>query len=69
MICDTCIQSQYIYKDGQFYNRKTGRIMKKYFAHLHGYSGFYWKLCGRKIYDNYIAYDLSKWSLGDPPAG
>ncbi len=49
------IRAKYRYDDGEVYNKKTERKIKKYTWSWSGRgekAGFYWKLCGRNIYDN-----------------
>ena len=43
------IRAKYRFADGEVYNKKTERKIKKY---TWKQNGFYWKLCGRNIYDN-----------------
>ena len=43
------IRAKYRFADGEVYNKKTERKIKKYTWKP---NGFYWKLCGRNIYDN-----------------
>ena len=48
------IIEKYRYSDGEMYNKKTGRKMKKYIWNyrMSNQQGIYWKLCGRNVYDN-----------------
>ena len=49
------IRAKYRFDDGEMYNKKTGRKLKKYTWSWNldkKPNGFYWKLCGRNIYDN-----------------